>query len=246
MSILDRVNKQEQAPQGKKLFGVVAGVRLGGKTTLSATLPGKTLLLQAAVLESGSGSAEKLARDLGNELRVLNFTDLKELSEILVDLATDTYFDNIYVDGLSAIADLKAREPKVAALIEKQNWDGFRLLGNATVDLILGFKSLTYPGKAAKPKNVFLTCALTVKLDKTGAIADVSLEVPGNMTVTAITKLGECVLTTILIPTESGVQRKLITKTREWWPGRIDGVLDDKNPGLMDPDLSKVLDLISN
>ena len=52
----------------KRLFCVVAGPRLGGKTTIAGTLPGKTLLLQAAVLESGSRSALKLARERGNKV----------------------------------------------------------------------------------------------------------------------------------------------------------------------------------
>lgn len=213
-------------------------------TTLAATLPGKTLMLQAAVLESGSKSAEKLASDLGTDLTVLTFKSLSELDDIIKELKSDETFDNVYVDGLSALTELKYNDPAVQRRMKANVWDGYKDIGDYASAVIMELKSLTYFDIAKKPKNVFLTCALSIKMDKSGGIADVGLETKGNMAVTAITKLGEAVVTVMMVPGESGAERKLITKTADWWPGRIDGVLDDQNPGQMEPDLTKLLKLI--
>jgi len=243
-SILERLKKRE-ATGPKALFAVIAGPRLGGKTSLAGTLPGKTLLLQATVFESGCESAKALAAQNGNQLEVLNFSSREELNEIAKELATDTEFDHVYVDGLSALTDLIFREPKIAMKMKSDNWAAFRELGEAVTDTILRLKELTYSEKAKKPKNVLLTCALAVKLDKNGSVVDVSLEAKGNVAVTQITKLGEAVLTVAQVSGEGGVlQRRLITKSTEIWPGRIDGLLDSTNPGSMEPDLNQVLKLV--
>jgi hypothetical protein len=244
-SILDRLKKQPQEV-GKKLFAVVAGPRLGGKTTLAGTLPGRTLLLQAAVLESGSDSARELATRNKNQLDVLTFQTVQELREIIADLRTDTLFDNIYVDGVSALTEMKIIEPKIAAMMKTDNWSAFRTLGDDIRVVMRELKELTYSEKMKKAKNTFLTCALAVKLDKNGGIADVSLEAKGNVAVTEITKLGEAVLTTMSAtnPETGKTTNKLITKTQDWWPGRIDGLLADQNPGMIEPaDLGAVLKL---
>lgn len=245
MSILQRLKKQEAEPT-KAMFGIVAGPRLGGKTTLAGTLPGRTLLLQASVLESGSGSARALAAESGAQLDVLNFTSVEELQAIIAELRKDTDFDNVYVDGLSAITEMKDRDPAVVIAKKKVVWDAFRMIGEAATETILGLKELTYSDKAAKPKNVFLTCALKVKHDTNGNVNEVELEAKGNMAVSAITKLGEAVLTVLPpVTTESGTTgHRLVTKTEGFWPGRIDGLLSKDNPGLIEPaDLSKVLGL---
>jgi hypothetical protein len=70
---------------------------------------------------------------------------------------------------------------------------------------------------------------------------DVKMECKGQMAVTALTKLGEVVVTSLLVPSEQGSRRVLITKDYEGWRGRIDGLLDSENPGYVDPDLSIVM-----
>ncbi len=245
MSILAKLKAQSGA-EGKKLFCVVAGPRLGGKTTLSGTLPGKTLLLQAAVLESGSASAVSLAERNGFQLDVVNFTNTDELLAVLKELETDTEYDSVYVDGLSAITEQKLRDPKIAKAIKVNVWDGYRELGEAASEIILQLKALTYSEKAKKPKDAFLTCALKIKQDKAGNVIDVELEAKGNVAVSAVTKLGEAVVT--VLPAQKGengveIPNRLITKTTDFWPGRIDGLLSDQNPGEMEADLGKVLEL---
>lgn len=244
MSILDRLKKK---PEGKKkLFGIVAGQRLAGKSTLAGTLPGKSLLLQAAVLESGSESAEALAKRAGNELAVLTFTTLDDLANIIVELGSDKTFDNVYVDSLSAVTELKYREPEIQKLLKKDNWAAFREIGETVTECIVALKALTYPDMAAKAKNVFMAMALDVKHDRNGEVNEVSLVAKGNVAVSNVTKFGEAVLT-IIAPeaTENGeTGYKLITKTQGWWPGRIDGVLRESNPGVIEPaSLTEVIKL---
>lgn len=222
----------------KKLFGVVAGPRLGGKTTLAGTLPGKTLLLQAAVLESGCRSAQALARKRGNVLVVELFDDLVDLRAKVSKYKDASDFDNIYIDGLSAITDMKFSEPDVQATARKNIWDAYLKLGKDVSDLVVLLKSLTYGPHA---KNIFITCALKVKTEQ-GA-NDVELEAKGKMAVTAITKLGEAVITVVQLPTEEGTRRVMITKSFDNWPGRVDGVLDEDNEGFYEPDLGIVLNM---
>ena len=88
-----------------------------------------------------------------------------------------------------------------------------------------------------------MTCALIAKQDKAGNVIDVALDTRGNMAVTSITKLGECVVTVMQRETEEGSERVLVTRTMDYWPGRIDGILYEQNPGLLPADLSELLKL---
>lgn len=246
MSILDKIKKQPPDSPGKKLFAIVSGPRLGGKTTLAGSLP-NTLLLQAAVLESGSGSAKELARRNGNNLTIYNFASVDELNAILNELKTSEDYDNIYVDGYSAVTELKYKDPKIQMAIKKNTWDGFRDLSDAAGDVMTTLKQLTYPEYAKKPRNIWLTCALKVKLEANGNIANIELDTKGNAPVSYITKLGEAVITALPgIRTEAGVgPHRLLTKSDGVWPARIDGLLADQNPGAIEPaDLTQVLKLL--
>lgn len=244
MSILARLNAQA-ASGPKKLFCVVAGPRLGGKTTLAGTLPGATLLLQAAVLESGCESARQLSAsyDDGRTLDVLSFESVEELLTICEEASDDKTYDHIYVDGLSAITELKYAEPRIKALLKKDNWAAFREIGEAASESLEALKRLTY---GADGKNVFVTIALRIEQKSATAPVDVILEAKGQVAVTAVTKLGEAVVT-ILPPmqTEAGeTPYRLLTKNEDNWPGRVDGLLAHQNPGVLEPaDLGALLKL---
>jgi hypothetical protein len=220
------------------MFGVIAGPRLGGKTTLAGTLPGSTLLLQAALLETGSRSAQVLAKKRNADLTVETFRDLTHLrAEIDKIKSGEKQYDNYYFDGLSAITDLRYKQSDIQQMCKKNVWEGFGKLGEDVNALLLEMKEIADSGA-----NVFITCAL--KVNKEGG--DVELETKGKMAVTAITKLGEAVLTVMLLPVEGGGEKRmLITKSAGQWPGRIDGILDEDNPGIMEPDLTKVLALLA-
>ena len=243
MSILARL-KQAPPEAGKKLFAVIAGPRLGGKTTLAGTLPGRTYLLQAAVLESGCESAKALAAKLGNELWVESFTSIEDLVKKLTDLKTDTDFDHVVIDGISAVTEMKHDEPKIVAKMKSDNWGAFRDIGDTAKAVLRQAKELTYPEKVKSAKNVFVTCALKVKVE--GTAVDVELESKGRVAVTEITKLGEAVLTVLpSVRTENGeTGHRLLTKSVDQWPGRIDGLLAEQNPGIIEPaSLATVLKL---
>jgi hypothetical protein len=236
MSILDKLKKVE-APVPKKLFGVVLGTRTAGKTTTVATLPGKTLLLQAAVLESGSNSAAALAKELGNELAVLSFNTHTELMEVLAELVKDTEFDNVAIDSLSGVTEQLDRTPEITRLKKGNVWDGFRTIGEKTSEALLAAKALTYPDKVTKAKNVVVLCAIDVKHDTNGNINEVELVSKGRMAVSTVSKLGEAVIT-ILPPTGTGPDsqpRRILTKSQDFFAGRVDGVLDHNNPGVVTP-----------
>ena len=221
----------------KHLFGIIAGARLSGKTTLVGTLPGRTLLLQAIIRESGSESATALAEKLGNKLHVMNFGNIDELMGVLRELRKDEYFDNIVVDSLSAITDMKYDDPKMKALIKVDNWAAFRQIGEAASDVIITLKELTYAEKVTKPKHAWLTCALSIKQDKAGEIVDVSVDCKGNIAASAIIKFGEAVITVLPpVTTANGESSyRLLTKSQDVWPGRIDGILREDNPGIIEP-----------
>jgi len=242
MILMGKKQQYERTPMEKKLFAVVAGTRLSGKTTLVGTLPGKTLMLQAEVLESGSRSAVALAKKLDRDLTVHTFASLTELKSQVHELRSDKLYDNLYIDGFSALTEMKSREGDYVALSKKNAWDGYRLLGEQVTDIVLALKGLSYP-QVEKPKNVFLTCALRV--NEKGGVVDVKLEAVGQMAVSDLTKLGECVFTLVLEPAEENkLKRVLLTNNKGLWPARIDGILDEDNPGELAPDLSKVLQLI--
>lgn len=251
MSILAKLEGRNEAA-GKKLFGIITGTRMAGKSTLAGTLPGNTLMLQAAVLESGSKSALQLAEKLGNNLTVVSFESLADLRAVLKELETDERFDHVICDGLSAVTDMKAKEPKIAANLRGKGgavFDAWRELGNESEEIIMALKALTYPGRAKKPKNTFMTCALDVKHDETGQVCEVKLSVKGNLAVSAVTRVGEAVLT--VLPPEVGEDGKpgkdhvLLTKGEGWMPARIDGILSENNPGRIVPaSLATVLQLL--
>jgi hypothetical protein len=243
MSILQRLLNQETT-KSKKLFGVIAGRRTSGKTTLAGTIPGNTLLLQAGVLESGSLSAEVLAKQNGHAMTVVNFHSIADLAGVLGELREDTTFDNIYIDSITAITELKYNEPEVQKTLKKDNWAAFREIGKSASDILLAAKSLTYNDHAKKAKNVFITCALEIKSDAIGNVTDVTLLSKGNKALSDLTKLGEAVVTVVQVDVDGEQRRKLLTKTANFFPGRIDSLLDDKNPGMIDADLSKLLSLI--
>ena len=225
----------------KKLFAVVAGERLAGKTTLAGTLPGRTLLMQCAIKESGSLSAQKLAKRNGYQLQVATFADLAELLAMLPVAAKSPDYDHLYIDGFSALNDLRWGMPDMQKLAKNDQWKAFGMHGEEMTQLLENLKRHTYLEHGGK--NVWLTCALKVKTE--GTEKDVDLECKGKIAVSSITRLGEAVLIPMSVPAENGGTRRIIlTKSYDKWPARIDGLLDDENPGYVEPSLANVMALI--
>ncbi len=222
----------------KKLFVVIAGPRLGGKTTTAGTLPGKTHLLQAAVLESGSRSAQKLAKRLGNELVVETFADLVDFWPKLHKAANDKSVDHIYIDGFSALHELRWNSDDIQKCHKNNTFQAYDIQGTDMVRLLRRVKEYSY-GHC----NVFLTCAL--KVEMVGAQPEAKLDVKGKMSTSELTRIGESVVTVVEVATDKGLKRVMYTTTTDCWPGRVDGLLPDENPGTIEPpDLGALLKLL--
>lgn len=236
MSIMERLKKVDR---DTGIFGVVGGLRLDGKSTLGGTLPGKTLLLQADVIETGSESALALASRLGNQLDVVSFDSLHDCLDILKDKEILEY-DNIYIDGLSAINEMRYVAEDVQKASKKNIWDAFRILGDDLRKFLLTAKKITTLGP-----NVFLTLAYKSTVDANGNISELKPDVKGNVTISEIQRLCPVVVAVTKSFDDDGkLVRKLLTKSDEVYPARVDSLLDDDNPGVLPADLSLVIDLI--
>ena len=228
MGFKDRIKKNDVGG----LYGVVAGLRLDGKTTLAGTLPGKTILFQAQLLETASSSAEQLAKELGNELDTVEFHSVGDLRELLADKATLGY-DNVYIDGLSAVSEMIYNGREIQALLKKNQWEAFREIGDELREFQLMCKQFTID----TGKNLFMTLALKPKLDPNGNIVSLDPVVKGQVALEAIKKYAPLVVAVAKETDENGeLHRYIITKSDGVYPARIDSVLDHNNPGRFEAD----------
>lgn len=235
------IAKLMQKKKEKGVFAIVAGLRLSGKSTLAGTLPGKTLLIQAALRETGSSSAKKLSEQRKTVLDIVEFQSLVELQEILVEVAGSDY-DNVYIDGISAITNIKYNEPAIVKAAQGANpWGAFDLIKKAMEDFIMISKELAETSK----KNVFMTLALNPEFDAAGNLIEVKPELKGKATLSIIKGYAPTVLVVRQRKDEKGNSiRELLTRNDGPYSARIDALLDDQNPGIVPADLSIVLKLI--
>lgn len=238
MSIISKLMTKKKE---KGVFAIVAGLRLSGKSTLAGTLPGKTLLIQAALRETGSASAKRLSEQRKTTLDIVEFNQLSELSEILNEVAGSDY-DNVYIDGISAITNIKYNEPAVLKSAQGANpWGAFDLIKKTMEDFIMTAKELAETSK----KNVFMTLALNPEFDAAGSLIEVKPELKGKATLAIIKGYAPTVLVVRSRKTEKGdTVRELLTRNEGPYSARIDALLDDENPGIVPADLSYVLTLI--
>lgn len=223
------------------IFGVVCATRMSGKTTLAGTLPGKTLLLQAALLETASKAAVRLGSKLGNEVTVKEWSNLAELRELTSSTAHLSQYDHIYIDGISAMTELLEVQPDIAKVMNKNTWDGFRLLGRQMTELLLGLKTLSMNSKL----NVLCTMAMDATLDPNGNVAALKPVAKGNVTLAQIQKICPIVLTLVVGEDEDGKTiRHMVTRNQGVYPGRIDDILEEDNAGTMPADLSLLLEYL--
>jgi hypothetical protein len=235
------IAKLTQKKKDKGVFGIVAGLRLGGKSTLAGTLPGQTLLIQAALRETGSSSAAALASSLGNELTIVEFETLSELREVLLE-AAESKFDNIYIDGITAITEVRYNEPEVLRKATSGSpWGAFDLIKKTMADFIELSKKIAENYN----KNVFMTLALNPEFDSAGSLIEVKPELKGKATLSIIKGYAPTVLVIRSRKDEKGQTiRELITKNDGPYSARIDTLLDQQNPGVLPADLSQVITLI--
>lgn len=241
MSILQKYAK---AKEKKGVFLTVKGTRLSGKSTLAATLPGNTILAQAALLETGSNSAVSLAKKLKHNLTVLEFKTVEELQEIIKEFKDMKEFDNLYIDGITAITELKYKEPRINRKVNgggNMVWEGFREIAEATEALIESCKAIT----EVSSKNVILTLSLDPKHDASGELIELIPITKGNATLGKLDRYGNNAVVVRCRNTDKGeVVRELITKNQGPYTARIDSLLDDNNPGVITADLTTLINLI--
>ncbi len=234
MSLRDRI---ETYNASSGTVALILGERLAGKTTIAGTLPGKTLLLQAKLRESGTGSAEALATATGNNLEAVLFENYGDLRELITE-AVELKYDNIFIDGLSAITEQLEISPefKRACGSKKNIFDGFRYLGMQVEDLIMSAKTIAIDTGI----NIFFTMALKRK-DVDGA--PVILPVcKGNIALEALKKMIGVVVTVTTDPITGS--RTLLTRSQGAYFGRIDAILDGSNHGVIEPNLGTLLECI--
>jgi hypothetical protein len=235
MSIADRIKKIKKESGH---FIVVASERMVGKTTIAGTLPGKTLFLFAKVYESGYQSAATLAKQNSKDLTALEFVDLKDLVDILSDDLSA--YDNIFIDGISAVSAMKADEPAIEKLAKVNVWDAYKLIGDSMRDFIFLCKEISTTGK-----NVITTLALTPELNANGALIALKPVTKGKVVLQEISGKVPIFVTLRLVEGENGgTRREMVTLSDNLYPGRIDSLLDNSNPKIMDADLGKLLDLL--
>lgn len=241
MSILAKYAKTKGT---KGIFAIVKGTRLSGKSTLAGTLPGNSILAQAALLETGSNSAESLAKKLNNKLAVLEFKTVEELIDILKEFKTLEGYDNLYIDGITAVTELKYKEPRINRKVNGGGnlvWEGFREIAEATEALIESCKGIT----ETSTKNVFLTLSLDPKHDSNGDLIELIPITKGQSTLGKLERYGNNTVAIRSRTTEKGeLVREILTKNHGPYTARIDSLLDDGNPGVLPADLSKLINLI--
>lgn len=247
MSILAKVSKQEHVAAATS-YALIVGRSSSGKTTVAGSVPGKTLLLQIRDREFGCESAIALARSLGNEVIPYSISTIQELLDIAIELRTDKDYDNVYVDGWSAITFMLAESPDIAPMIEGRkggnSFVGYARIQTDVAKIQKAYAELTYPD-IIKPKSVFFTLAIDVKTDANGVATDIVPVMKGKASYQEFTRPSPTIVTLAVQHSEEGERRIMLTKNHGPYLARINGILDKDNVGIMEPDLSLIMNTLT-
>ena len=238
MNLAERIKSKQNA---KSKFIVLAGRRFGGKSSSLGTLPGKTLIIEITDKEAGADGAIAVAKELGNTVDVVTGNDSQDALELAAAGFAEGY-DNVAVDGISALSEVEADKPKIKKMLNAGGnsvFSGWRMIGNELTELIQGLKRLSISNN----KPVILTLALKEKLDGEGNIVNLEPDAKGNVAISFIK--GKC--NTFLIARRAadsdGHPLYVIqTKDDEVYNARVDGVLAKDNPSGFRTELDKVGD----
>lgn len=212
------------------LFICVAGPRFGGKTTVLGTLPGKTLLIDIASKESGSRGAVAMGKRLGNQVDVVIGKDCQDAADLAMAAVQEGY-DNVAIDGISALTEVEVESTKFR-MLEKQNvWKAYGHVGDQVKNLIRVLKEISNE----HPINVIITAALSEKSNSEGVVTETGLVSKGKVALDEIK--GRCPYFVVAhqVPSrnaDEGMLRILRTKTDEAgvYQARLDGIFDNVNP----------------
>lgn len=242
MSILDKKRKNMQT---RGIFAAVCAERLVGKSTLAGTAPGKVAMLTAQSFETGDQAALQLSEKLGNQLTEADFFEFSgagELNEIIEALIEEGY-ETIYIDGMSGLTELLCRTQIFKDKSKKDKWEAWGWLAEDVEDVILNTKKYA----DQQGINIFYTVAIKPDLDKAGNVIGYSQEIKGNKTSKNIKSIFPTVITLVPNVTEEGETLDaplMLTKTQGLHTARIDSILADRNPGVLEADLSQLIKLI--
>lgn len=225
------------------IFAAILGTRLSGKSTIAGTLPGKSAMLTAKTFETGSGSAEKMAKDLGASLDVFEFSSAKDLVAMAKEAAAEGY-ENIFIDGASGLTEVLYRTPEISKKMVTNQWDAYALLADHVEDALLAIKDLTDKDGGV---NVFVTASVEPKYDQAGNVIEMVIESKGKSVIKNLRKIFPVVVTLRPMYDENGHKLdapEMVTKTDGVYSGRIDSLLNQDNPGLLNADLRDLINLV--
>ena len=224
-------------------FVAILGQRLSGKSTIAGTLPGKSAMFTARIFETGSASAQTMADRNGATLDVYEFSNGKELTALVKEAVAEGY-ENIFIDGVSGLTEILFRLPEISKAITKSAWDGYAMLGDQVEDVLLSLKEIAE--KDGGP-NIFVTAAIEPKYDQAGNVIEMMVESRGKSVLKGLRRLFPVVVSLIPAYDENGIKLDvpdLLCKTDGVYPGRIDSLLAQDNPGVLNADLSALISLI--
>jgi len=225
------------------VFAAILGARLSGKSTIAGTLPGRSAMFTAKTFETGSGSAQKMAKDLGSDLDVFEFSSAKDLVAMAKEAVAEGY-ENLFIDGASGLTEVLYRQTDIARKIAANGWDGYALLADQVEDALLAIKDLTDKDGGV---NVFVTASVEPKYDQAGNVIELTVESKGRSVIKNLKKLFSVVVTLRPAYDENGHvydAPEMVTKTDGVYAGRIDSMLNQDNPGVLPADLSALIQLI--
>lgn len=249
MSIIAQLKARKVASvQQEKMMGCIAGERTLGKTTMLGTLPGKTAMLYMDMWETAYKSAAKKAAELGNILVPIKVTSPDELAKGIQELYSDDYFDNVALDSVTALTQMRGKEDDIRKMIKMgKGWAAGAEVKDSMLDYLLTLKGLSRLDTGVKkPKNVVVTIALVIKRDIAGAPVSMEMETWGHATPELVTGLCNFSGTLVKVRNEEGeAVRKLLVVDEPPFKGRADGLLDEDKPdGMVDPDFATIFNLI--
>jgi len=209
----------------KKLNAIIMGESGTGKTYLARTIPSsmKVLFINISPYEDGTISISDL------DIDVVDITSVEEMNNLMEDLKTDTKYDVIYLDGLTALSKLSMEyasnaNPGVAGKFKKYE-DHSRFMEVVLLTL------------KAIDKYVFSTC-LAAYEEEAGAY---KFALDGK----AFGKiLGARVDAILPIKVNKEGKRALLTQNDGTYPAKVRLPGDKQIAKLIAADLGKLLEVI--
>jgi hypothetical protein len=151
------------------------------------------------------------------------------------------------VDGYTALTFLSADDPEIAKVLEGKTGNVFAAydkIRNDIAKIHKAFADLTYAATAKKPKVVCFTLAVDTKTDASGSAIEMVPVLKGKASLAEFTRPAPTIVSLAARQTENGLERIMLTSNASHYVARVNGILDEVNPKVIEPDLSKLLSLM--